>query len=116
MKTIALAIATLLPLSAVTTPAVAAPVATQMAVHYDDLNLASAEGQKKLDRRIAYAAEKVCGYSTDFRQLSMSRKASQCRDEAIARTSAEVEVAVQNAVTSSPAVAAAAATRISVSN
>lgn len=116
MKTIALAIAALLPLSAVATPALAAPAAKSVVVHYGDLDLASDQGRDKLDRRINYAAEKICGSNKDYRELSVKAKAKVCRNETIARTNAQVEVAVNKALESGPAVATAAAVRVGASN
>ena len=60
MKTLFLAAATASMMA--TVPAAAAPEKErEMIVHYDDLNLASAKGQKILERRLTAAARAVCG-------------------------------------------------------
>lgn len=67
----------------ITTPALAAnnttnkQAAPSMTVKYADLNLASAEGQAQLERRIDAAARKVCQvgkHRTGTRVPSMERK------------------------------------------
>ena len=63
-----------------------------IAVQYDDLNLASAAGQERLDRRIETAARTVCGYErhrTGSRIID--RKTRACLDTA--RSSARARVA-----------------------
>ena len=56
---------------------------TQMLdVRYDDLNLASARGVATLDRRIARAADTVCG-TADIRDLNGSRMVKACKASAI---------------------------------
>nr|WP_319233735.1 UrcA family protein [Sphingomonas sp.] len=59
----------------------AAPSAT---VRTDGLDLANPDGQRRLDARLADAAEAVCGRSVSHIHLAMAKKASQCRAEVIA--------------------------------
>ena len=47
-------------------------------VSYSDLNLASAAGKARLDRRIAFAAKQICGTGEGDRSLSAERAARAC--------------------------------------
>lgn len=83
-------------LSMTATPAGAAditviPETVTVRVSYADLNLASAEGRARLDRRIAGAARSICGtyFPTDLRTFALVQD---CREEAIA--SARIPTAV----------------------
>ena len=53
-----------------------------------DLDLSSTAGQRKLDLRIAQAAREVCGKASDV-DLVGQNKARECRQEVIARASAD---------------------------
>ena len=69
------------------------PAAQQTYVSYvktADLNLASAGGQRALDRRLAQAAREVCGAPSDS-DLVGQNKARECRVEAIQRAGGERE-------------------------
>ncbi len=70
---------------------VVAPETVTVRISYADLNLASAAGRARLDRRIAGAARSICGsaFATD---LNMSALVSACRADAIA--SARLPIAV----------------------
>jgi UrcA family protein len=52
-------------------------------ISYADLNLASELGRNSLQRRIALAAEVVCG-PADHRDVSFSQRVRQCRQDTIA--------------------------------
>jgi UrcA family protein len=58
----------------------------QAKVGYADLNLASAEGQARLARRIDAAAKAVCGVNSNERLLSISMSTQRCHQNAVART------------------------------
>ncbi len=64
-------------LASLTAPLAAAPV--QFTIEYSDLNLASVEGQKILDRRIDRAARAACGYGNQSTGTRIrSREAREC--------------------------------------
>jgi UrcA family protein len=67
------------------------PAVGQTSVSYvqtADLNLASEDGQRTLDRRLAQAAREVCGVPSDS-DLVGQNKARECREEAVVRASSE---------------------------
>lgn len=70
---------------------------TSARVSYADLNLASAIGQHKLQRRIAFAAETVCDV-TDPLDLKLTRAVSECRNGAIADAQPAYQAAVTHAL------------------
>lgn len=83
-------------LSLTATPAAAAditvaPETVTVRVSYADLNLATAQGRARLDRRIAGAARSICGnfFPAD---LEMAALVQTCREDAIA--SARIPTAV----------------------
>ena len=57
MQSLALALAA----AGLAVPAAAADEAPRIGVHYGDLDLTSAEGQRQLDLRLERAAREVCG-------------------------------------------------------
>ena len=59
-----------------------------------DLDLASQNGQRKLDRRVAQAAREVCGTPSDV-DLVGQNKARDCREEAIAEAASERDARLQ---------------------
>lgn len=69
----------------------AVPETVTVRVSYADLNLATAQGRARLDRRIAGAARSICG-SFFPADLEMAALVQTCRDDAIA--SARVPTAV----------------------
>lgn len=75
------------PLFAITAAAVLGAAATpafaeSLSIPYQDLNLATAEGQKALDRRIDDAVREFCGVGEQITgSLISSRKARQCYAE-----------------------------------
>ena len=76
-------------------PALAEPVTAEARtyvsyVQTSDLNLASKDGQRSLDRRLAQAAREVCGVPSDA-DLVGQNKARDCRADAIARAGSERE-------------------------
>jgi len=75
-------------------PAFAAPVSVQ----YSDLDLATATGQKTLDRRLDSAAREVCGYDriTTGSRLR-STEAATCYKQTKAQMKEKVAALVSNA-------------------
>lgn len=64
---------------------------TQLHVSYvqtADLDLATDSGERRLRKRLAIAAREVCGTASDV-DLKGKKAVRECRDEAIARASAE---------------------------
>ncbi|MGR4892165.1 UrcA family protein [Sphingopyxis sp. LARHCG72] len=54
-------------------------------VRYDDLNLSSVQGRERLNTRIKFAVQTVCGSRAHYRQtLSQQASARQCEDSAMA--------------------------------
>jgi UrcA family protein len=66
---------------------VTAPHGRSSAVSVNDLDLASAAGQRQLDLRLWRAARDVCSF-TALRDLSESRLVDRCRSDALARVNA----------------------------
>jgi UrcA family protein len=73
------------------------PETVTVRVSYADLNLASAEGRARLDRRIAGAARSICG-SFFPADLDMATLVRDCRADAIASARIPTAVASNNAV------------------
>jgi UrcA family protein len=67
-----------------------------MTVFYEDLNLTSAIGQDRLQRRVGLAASYVCGQA-DTRDFSWAREVKLCRDGAIDGAQPAVLAAINNA-------------------
>ncbi len=92
MKKSAIAIATMAALFA-TAPAQAG--GTQ--IKYDDLNLASPEGQKVLERRIDQAARQICGMDEQRTGSRLpSRSAKQCFAKAKKSATAQMAAIVED--------------------
>ena len=99
----------LLLLSFLATPALAAPepgATYQVIVRTTDLDLASAAGQRQLDRRLVHAVIDVCGAASDV-DLAGSNAVRRCRDDTRARIAAERERIVELARRAVPIVLAA---------
>lgn len=65
-------------------------------VKFDDLNLATAKGQKMLDRRIDRAARSICGIDRQQTGTRMRDKgAAECYAEAKAKASAQVAALIE---------------------
>jgi UrcA family protein len=80
-------IATLLAFAA--TPALAEPPATvSSTVQIADLDLSSADGQRKLDRRLSIAAKEVCGTASPA-DLAGQNEVNRCFKEILARAADE---------------------------
>lgn len=77
-------VAGLLSLGAIAAPAIARAPAGIL-VSYADLNLDNAAGRSVLDRRIATAAEQLCGRFSPV-DLNMAAQVEACRSETIALT------------------------------
>ena len=76
------------------TAAIAADNAKSETVRFDDLNLASPAGIAKLDRRLASAARRVCGYNeTRGYSYILPTEVAECMDDALA--SARQQIAVR---------------------
>jgi len=67
---------------------------TSVVVPYSDLNLASASGQDRLQRRIFSAAKNVCGDAT---YIALGSEALSCRTAAVANARPAYEAAVAEA-------------------
>lgn len=65
-------------------------------ISYADLNLASADGAQRLQRRITFAARVICGYE-DSRQYDLVVATNACRSDAIEGARPAYEAALQNA-------------------
>ncbi len=99
--------ASLLLAALVATPVIAEPAPTsRVIVRVADLNLASAVGQRLLDRRLAHAVIEVCGAASDA-DLAGSNTVRRCRVETLARVAAERERVVERASKAVPIVIAA---------
>jgi UrcA family protein len=85
-------------LALITSAAIIAPTAGQAAepitltsiVQTADLDLASADGRRELDRRIVRAARDVCGTASDV-DLEGKNDVRQCRTETIAAATSQRE-------------------------
>jgi len=82
----------LLTLGLAASPAVAQPVETVL-VSYADLDLASQIGRQRLDRRIAYAAEQVCGSFSPI-ELRWAAAVRSCQFETIADVAPQRDAAI----------------------
>lgn len=81
-----------------TTPAFAEEAPRTLEVHYGDLNLASAGGAETLKVRVARAAKAVCSADGD-KSLKAVAAASDCRQQAMAKATPQVQLALANAAT-----------------
>lgn len=68
--------------------------ATSIEVSYQDLNLTSSAGREILDRRIANAAEQLCGEARPI-ELTLNAAVQACQAETIAQTQAQRDAAVR---------------------
>lgn len=74
----------------------AADGAKSVQVSYADLNLNSADGKAVFDRRIQFAAKRVCG-PAQHRDLVMMAAANRCIAATLESTRPAVELAYRNA-------------------
>jgi len=90
---------TLIALVAASITVSAAPAfASDVAVPYADLNLASVDGQKTLERRIDRAAKKACNFDGyTVRSLIGSPESEACYDKAKASATTEMAAIVEEA-------------------
>jgi UrcA family protein len=92
----------LLNLAAALAAVTAAPLPVDMdataskIVHFDDLNLASVAGERRLHLRIANAARQLCG-DADIRDLKGMESVRQCRDTVRASARPQIETALASA-------------------
>ncbi|WP_164155336.1 UrcA family protein [Sandarakinorhabdus rubra] len=93
MLTFAVAAAVAVP--ALAEPMITVPSGRSLAVATGDLDLASAGGQRELDRRLWRAARQVCSF-TALRDLSESRLVDRCRADALARVAARRQETLAN--------------------
>jgi len=70
---------------------------TSVRVTYADLDLAKSIGQQRLQHRIAFAAERVCGVA-DARDLNYTRAVGDCRSETVAVAQPAFQMAVARAL------------------
>jgi UrcA family protein len=66
---------------------------TSARVLYGDLNLASAEGQSALHRRVDFAADQMCGVGR-WKGLGIQDEASACSQDAVASAQPAVSAAI----------------------
>ena len=91
------ALAALLAASALLAPTVSQAAETNsVRVSYADLNLATGFGQDRLQNRIAFAAETVCG-PADHRDVPFAQKVRECRSGTIADAQPAYQAAVNSA-------------------
>jgi len=64
--------------ASLSTPMIAAERTPNVTVGYADLQLASAAGQARLDRRISTAIDASCGVDPSERSLAAQRAATKC--------------------------------------
>ena len=62
-------------------------------VRTGDLDLLSADGQRKLDQRLAHAAREVCGTASDV-DVEGKNAVRKCRDDTLARVRGDRDVIV----------------------
>lgn len=83
--------------TALVIPTVSMAAATDtVRVPYGDLNLASDSGRGRLQQRIAFAAEVVCG-PADHRDLAFTQQVRECRAGTIADAQPAYQAAVNGA-------------------
>lgn len=70
------------------TPAMAEPITITSTVQTADLDLASAQGQRALDRRLALAVKEVCGTASDV-DIAGKNEVRRCRVDTLSALSAE---------------------------
>jgi UrcA family protein len=70
-----------------------AQTVTGITVSYADLNLASQNGRETLDRRIAYAAGRLCGHASNV-ELGWAAAVQDCQAETIALTQPQRDAAM----------------------
>lgn len=80
------ALAALLPL----VPAHAEPAPRSLVVSYSDLDIVSAKGRAKLERRIQHAADEVCGGVSDL-DVAGQNEMRRCRTETAALALAKAD-------------------------
>lgn len=78
---------------ALTTPAHAAAQAEDsVAISYGDLDLSTADGSARFERRVRQAARSLCGWS-QLQPIDMQRQVSACQQSVVANARADAEVA-----------------------
>jgi UrcA family protein len=79
---------------ALTTPVHAAqPTEDSVAVSYGDLDLSTADGSARFERRVRNAARSLCG-SAQLQPINMQRQVSACQQTAVANAKADAQVAM----------------------
>ncbi|HEX2762643.1 MAG TPA: UrcA family protein [Allosphingosinicella sp.] len=78
---------------AIATPASAEPSEDSVAVSYGDLDLSTANGSARFDRRVRNAARTLCGWN-QLQPIDMQRQVSACQEAAIANAKADARVAM----------------------
>ncbi|MEO7689264.1 MAG: UrcA family protein [Sphingomonas sp.] len=96
MSTIFFRTTFLLGLCLVTTPAMAEQDVERAIVRTGDLNLATAAGERALNRRIEQAATLVCGRPDPY-DIAMSAPVRACRNRAIKRVMPQIDLAIAGA-------------------
>ena len=83
---------------ALSTPVHAAPAEEQVAVKTGDLDLSSAEGVARLDRRVRAAAREICGV-VPVTDLNMQRQVADCQQAVLDNARDDVALALRAAGT-----------------
>lgn len=110
MRNTALFTLALIASAATITPTVAnafEPVTVTSVVKTADLDLANAQGQRELDRRIAQAAREVCGSASDV-DLEGKNAVRHCRAETAALALSQREQLLAAAKSGAPVLVASA--------
>ena len=85
---------------ALSSAAISAPVSAQpisKSVAYGDLDLSSAKGQQRLEKRIKYAASSVCGERRSQPTPIKERKiVAECKAQAMQSAMSEARIAIAN--------------------
>ena len=83
---------------ALSTPVHAAPIEEQVEVKTSDLDLSSAKGVARLDRRVRAAAREICG-TVPVTDLNMQRQVAGCQQAVLDNARKDVALALRAAGT-----------------
>ena len=109
MKTVTAAAAVLISAALVVPTVAQAQDAKSVTVSYADLDLATDNGQYRLGRRIAFAAETVCDLGEANYQLKLAQATKACRVDSVASVQPAYLAAIDGARRGTVTVGGAAA-------
>ena len=109
MKTATAAVAVLISAALVMPTVSQAQDVESVTVSYADLDLATGDGQSRLGRRIAFAAETVCDLGETDYQLKLAQATAACRFDTIASVQPAYLAAIDGARRGTVTVGGAAA-------